>query len=154
LIELLRARGIQIAAELFPALQIIFHLGDELIHFFDGAHNPAAARALRNYLDEFVTAPVTMIFGAMKDKRLQEMAGLLFPKANELILTEIDNKRAASLQDLLAAVPADFSRARLSTASNVGDALAKARELTPDDGLICITGSLYLIGAAQQRLCC
>lgn len=119
---------------------------------FDGAHNPAAARTLRDYLDEFVKSPITMIFGAMKDKPLQKMASLLFPKANELILTEIDNPRAASQQDLMGAVPAGFDRNKISAASNVSDALKKAREITPDDGLICITGSLYLIGAAQAIL--
>jgi folylpolyglutamate synthase/dihydropteroate synthase len=37
---------------------------------FDGAHNPAAAKALRAYLDEFIDEPVVMIFGAMRDKAL------------------------------------------------------------------------------------
>ena len=119
---------------------------------FDGAHNPAAARTLRDYLEEFVKSPVTMIFGAMKDKRLQEMSSLLFPLAAELILTEIDNPRAASQKDLMGAVPSDFDRTRIRVASSVRDALEKAREITPDDGLICITGSLYLIGAAQAIL--
>src|SRR5258708_16238198 len=41
---------------------------------FDGAHNPAASRALPDYLDEFVTHPITMIFGALRDKALNEMA--------------------------------------------------------------------------------
>jgi dihydrofolate synthase/folylpolyglutamate synthase len=80
------------------------------------------------------------------------MASLLFPKANELILTEIDNPRAASHQDLMGAVPSDFDRNKISAASNARDALKKAREITPKDGLICITGSLYLIGAAQEIL--
>jgi len=119
---------------------------------FDGAHNPAAAGALRDYLDEFVKSPVTMIFGAMKDKRLQEMARLLFPLADKLILTEIDNPRAASLQDLLGAVPSGLDQNRIRTATSVDDALKHAQEITPDDGLICITGSLYLIGAAQAIL--
>ena len=119
---------------------------------FDGAHNPAAARALQDYLHEFVKSPVTMIFGAMKDKRLQEMAGLLFLQANQLILTEIDNPRAASLTDLIKAVPSDYDRQKISTASSVGDALKRARETTSAEGLICITGSLYLIGAAQAIL--
>jgi dihydrofolate synthase / folylpolyglutamate synthase len=119
---------------------------------FDGAHNPAAARALRDYLDEFVKLPLTMIFGAMKDKRLQEMAALLFPPAHQLILTEIDNPRAASLQDLIKAVPSDFDQRKISTASSISDALKHARQTTPDNGLICITGSLYLIGAAQAIL--
>lgn len=119
---------------------------------FDGAHNPAAARALRDYLDEFVKSPVTMIFGAMKDKRLQEMANLLFPSASELVLTEIDNPRAASPQDLIRVVPAEFDRKKIRTASSVSEALQKAGEITPDNGLICITGSLHLIGAAQAFL--
>jgi dihydrofolate synthase/folylpolyglutamate synthase len=106
---------------------------------FDGAHNPAAAHTLQDYLAEFVKSPVTMIFGAMKDKRLQEMASLLFPMATELILAEIDNPRAASLQDLIGAIPADFDRNKISTVSSVSQALLKAREITPD-GLICITG--------------
>lgn len=119
---------------------------------FDGAHNPAAARTLRDYLDEFVKSPVTMIFGAMRDKRLQEMAGLLFPMANELIVTEIDNPRAASRADLIGAAPTVCDRNKIRTAASVNEALQQAREITPDDGLICVTGSLYLIGAAQVIL--
>jgi len=88
----------------------------------------------------------------MKDKRLLEMASLLFPLANELILTEIDNPRATSLVDLIGTVPSDVDRNKISTVSGVSEAVIKAREITPDDGLICITGSLYLIGAAQEIL--
>ncbi|MEO8042676.1 MAG: Mur ligase family protein, partial [Acidobacteriota bacterium] len=38
-------------------------------YLLDGAHNIGGARALRNYLDEFVDRPITMIFGAMRDKQ-------------------------------------------------------------------------------------
>src|SRR5207249_876983 len=57
---------------------------------FDGAHNPAGARALREYLDEFVKEPITMIFGAMRDKALGEMTAALFPRADRVILTTLD----------------------------------------------------------------
>lgn len=119
---------------------------------FDGAHNPAAAQALREYLDEFVRSRITMIFGAMKDKRLNEMAALLFPKADSLILTELNNPRAASMEMLRAALPPNFDRTRLHHAHSIAEALAIAGELGPAHGLICITGSLYLIGAAQEEL--
>lgn len=119
---------------------------------FDGAHNPASARALRNYLDEFIRQPITMIFGAMRDKRLSEMAGLLFPKANRVILTEIDNPRAASIADLQKAAPLDFNRSKILRAASIADALQIARDTTPPEGLILITGSLYLVGAAQEIL--
>ncbi len=119
---------------------------------FDGAHNPASARALRNYLDEFVPRPITMIFGAMRDKRLSEMGAILFPKADQLMLTEIDNPRAASIADLQKVTPLDFDRSKIWEAASVADALQIARDITPTGGLILITGSLYLVGAAQEIL--
>jgi dihydrofolate synthase / folylpolyglutamate synthase len=119
---------------------------------FDGAHNPAAALALRYYLDEFVKQPITMIFGAMRDKALSAMAATLFPKANELVLTELDNPRAATIEMLQAVVPENFDKARVAQASSVAEAIRLARRMTPADGLICVTGSLYLVGAVQQAL--
>jgi dihydrofolate synthase / folylpolyglutamate synthase len=117
---------------------------------FDGAHNPAAARALRDYLDEFVTQPITMIFGAMRDKALTEMAAVLLPVADHLILTEMDNPRAASLDVLNLAVPGDFDLQQIHQASSADEAVRIAKELTPANGLICVTGSLYLVGAVQE----
>src|SRR6185436_18588113 len=113
--------------------------------------NPAAARALREYLDEVVTAPITMIFGVMRDKALTEMASILFPVARELILTQIENPRAASIEMMQAAVP-DNLNARVHGSASAPEALRIAREVTPANGLICVTGSLYLIGEVQQSL--
>ena len=117
---------------------------------FDGAHNPAAARALQSYLDEFVQAPVTIVFGAMRDKALEKMAAVLFPKAHELILTSLDNPRAANIEVLLNAVPETFEKTRLHQTLSAVEALGLARKITPVDGLICVTGSLYLVGAVQE----
>lgn len=119
---------------------------------FDGAHNPAAARALRDYLAEFVTQPITMIFGAMRDKALDEMAAVLFPSAAQLILTEMDNLRAASFEMLELAALDNFGATDIQRASSPEEALRVAKALTPVNGLICVTGSLYLIGAVQRVL--
>src|SRR5688500_20362732 len=51
---------------------------------FDGAHNVAGALALRQYLDSFVTTPITMDFGAMSDKDLAATPALLFPAATRV----------------------------------------------------------------------
>ena len=117
---------------------------------FDGAHNPAAALALRGYLDEFVDRPITMIFGAMQDKALEEMTALLFPRADEVILTKLDSPRSASLETLMAAAPKDFEPARLHQMKSVPEAWGLASQITLPDGLICVTGSLYLVGATQE----
>ena len=118
---------------------------------FDGAHNPAAARALRAYLDEFITQPITMIFGAMRDKALNEMATILFPAAHELIFTRIENRRAASLEMMKSIVPQTFTGPVHHT-NSVREALRLAEKVTRPDGLICVTGSLYLVGEVQQSL--
>jgi len=117
---------------------------------FDGAHNPAAARALREYLDEFVDRPITMIFGAMKDKALDKLGAILFPAADQIVLTQLDNPRAAIIDELEAAAPTDFDRGKLFRATSVEEAWRIARENTSTDGLILVTGSLYLIGAVQK----
>jgi len=159
LAESLRERGLQISSQAIVAgLENASHAGrlelrpGQPAMLFDGAHNPAAARVLRDYLDEFVAAPITLIFGAMKDKRLLEMAGTLFLKAKLLILTQPDNPRAADVEELAEVVPTDYEPGRVRKAASVSEALRIAGELTPGNGLICVTGSLYLIGAVQQLL--
>jgi dihydrofolate synthase/folylpolyglutamate synthase len=159
LAEALRERGFAITPEaIIEGVETVTHPGRlELWEgqpgiLFDGAHNPAAAQALRDYLDDFVTQPITLIFGAMCDKALPEMASVLFPKADELILTKLDNPRAATIEMLMAAVPDGFDKARVHQADSVKEALRLANKMTLEDGLVCITGSLYLVGAAQEIL--
>jgi dihydrofolate synthase / folylpolyglutamate synthase len=162
LAEALRERGFKITREaIIGGVETVTHPGrlelweasdDSPQILFDGAHNPAAALALRYYLDECIKQPITMIFGAMRDKKLPGMAATLFPKADELILTKLDNPRAATFEALQAVVPVEFDMARVHCSSSVTGALCMARELTPANGLVCVTGSLYLVGAVQQAL--
>ncbi len=119
---------------------------------FDGAHNPAAALALRDYLDEFVAEPVVMIFAAMRDKALAEMMGTLLTKADCMILTTLNNPRAASVDELMTAIPDAAAQSRFVRASSVGEALSSARAISGPHGLVCVTGSLHLVGEAQKLL--
>ncbi len=118
----------------------------------DGAHNPPGAAALRAYLDEFVSSPLTIVFGAMKDKRLAEIAAILFPAAGHLIFTRPDNPRAADVDDLKRLAEAIDYRDRVTPTRSVAEAMAMAKELTPSEGTICVTGSLYLVGEVTAWL--
>jgi dihydrofolate synthase / folylpolyglutamate synthase len=118
----------------------------------DGAHNPAGAQSLADYLAEFIGAPITMIFGAMEDKNVAEIAEMLFPRAKYLILTIVDNSRSARTEDLLKLVPAAFPKDNVFSTQTSAGALQKAQSVTTDDGLICVTGSLYLVGEMQKLL--
>lgn len=115
----------------------------------DGAHNPAGAEALRNYLDEFVRRPLTLVFGAMSDKKLERIGEILFPLADNLILTTIDNPRAASLETL-ESIATRFGPESITKSETVDGAYRAALRITPPEGLICVTGSLYLIGEWKQ----
>jgi dihydrofolate synthase/folylpolyglutamate synthase len=160
LAETLRARGFGriTRASIIEGLRTAEHPGRlELVNpppplLLDGAHNPAGARALKDFLDEFVAPPLTMIFGAMRDKDLTEIAAAVFPAADRLILTSIDNPRAAAADALRAFVPASFDDAKISLARSSSDALRLARELTPRGGTVCVTGSLYLVGEVKRLL--
>ncbi len=159
LAEALRERGFNITREaIIRGVATATHPGRLEIWegapriLFDGAHNAAAARALSEYLDEFVKEPITMIFGAMRDKALAEMATALFPRADRVILVAFENPRAASCASLNDAVPASYDPQRVLRSSSVDDALQLAKRITPPNGLVCVTGSLYLVGAVQQAL--
>jgi dihydrofolate synthase / folylpolyglutamate synthase len=117
----------------------------------DGAHNPAGARALRQFLTEFAERPLTLVFGAMRDKRLEQIAEELFPIADELILTPIRNPRAASTEALLE-IAQRFEKQRVSVATSSGEALELALDKTTNKGTVCVTGSLYLIGELRDRV--
>ncbi len=127
----------------------------------DVAHNPAGAWTLRGAISALPEAqPRTLIFSCLKDKNLSEMSRILFPlfdsspdadplrRHDHVILAPIANERAAKVEDLLAAahslgVPAH-------AAPHLGAALAQARAITPDHGLILATGSVYLVGEIRE----
>jgi dihydrofolate synthase/folylpolyglutamate synthase len=116
----------------------------------DGAHNPAGAARLRQYLDEFWPEPYTLIFAAMADKNINAMAESLFGRARTIVLTRTRDIRAASLPAMGEAALAG-SRNVIFT-ETVKQALSWARSVTPRTGLIVVAGSLHLAGAVKQVL--
>ncbi len=156
LAETLQESGFNIAPEnIIEGLQAAIHKGRLEFYkgiLFDGAHNVAGAKALKNYLDEFVKQPVTLIFGAMKDKDLLKIAEILFPKAEFLILTKPDSPRSIETSELIKFLPDDYSGDNVFQADGVEEALEIAGKVSPVKNLICVTGSLYLVGEAQKHL--
>lgn len=129
-------------------LELIQHQPPILL---DGAHNPAGAQSLREYLDEFAPRPLTLVFGAMRDKQLDQIGEILFPVADVLVLTAVENPRSATLEMLQSAVQR-FARATVIASHSSAEALSIAIEKTSPNGLICIAGSLYLIGQMRPSI--
>ena len=112
----------------------------------DGAHNIAGAKALLDYLTYVERRPLTMIFGAMRGKDVAEIAEILWPRAERLILTQPPNSRAMTAEELLEFVPEGFDVEKIVTTNSVEDALAAAESTE----LILVTGSLYLVGEVRK----
>ncbi len=117
----------------------------------DVAHNPAGAWALRSALSEnFPDRELTFIFAAMRDKPIQEIAEILFPTAEQVIVTQVSNPRAATVQELRQG--ASRTGAVLYAEDNISAALQRARELGKPEGLIVVTGSIFLVGEAMSAM--
>jgi dihydrofolate synthase/folylpolyglutamate synthase len=110
----------------------------------DGAHNPAGARALAASLAEwFGDAPLTLIFGAFRDKDVSGMLAPLAARARRVILTASSNPRAAAPEALREHVPP--GPASVEAAASVAEALALAAR-PPRTPILCVAGSLSLVG--------
>ena len=120
----------------------------------DVGHNPAGAWALRaavSQLDQAATPRhLTLVFGCLKDKPLREMAQILFPLFQQVIVTPVDSPRSAALADLLEAARTTGSDA--VPARDAVAALERALQLTPPEGLVVVTGSVYLVGEVRSLL--
>jgi len=129
-------------------LELIEHKPPFLL---DGAHNPAGCKSLRAYLEEFAPGPLTLVFGAMRDKQLDQIGEILFPVADVLILTPVENPRSASIE-MLRSIADRFAQGTVIETSSSTEALQVAIARTPPGGLICIAGSLYLIGELRPSI--
>ena len=117
----------------------------------DVAHNPAGAWALRSALSQnYPQHMLTFVFGAMRDKAIAEIAEILFPLAARIVATRAENPRSATPDEIREA--ARRTGAEVLTAPNVPAALAQARSLAGNQGLVVITGSIYIVGEAMREL--
>jgi len=117
--------------------------------YLDGAHNPGAARELAHFLQQnFSARKVWIIYAALRDKAVDEVAGLLFPHAAEVIFTAPDTSRAISAKQLaeIAGHHATHFSVIPEAERAFEHALAKAM---PQDAIF-ITGSLYLVGQLRH----
>jgi dihydrofolate synthase/folylpolyglutamate synthase len=122
--------------------------------YLDGAHNPAAARELlRFWQRDFAGRRIFLVYGAMRDKAVDEIAGLLFPHADCVWLTAPLQPRAISAP-LLAEIAGHHARDFRVVADPAAALEDAIREAAPAAGLpeaaVFATGSLYLVGDLRR----
>jgi dihydrofolate synthase/folylpolyglutamate synthase len=131
--------------------QVIRATADAPEFVFDVAHNPAGAWALRSTLSAcYEDRPLTLVFGAMRDKAIGEIAEILFPLAERVVATHADNPRSATPQEIREAAARTASQ--IEDVPDVASAVERARALAGPNGVVVITGSIYIVGEAMRRL--
>ena len=113
--------------------------------YLDGAHNPAGARELlRFWKENYAGRRIFLVYGAMRDKAVDEISGLLFPHAAAVILTEPRQPRAISAS-LLAEISSHDAIDTI-VVRDPGEALETALQMAGPQDAVFATGSLYLVG--------
>jgi len=118
--------------------------------YLDGTHNPAGAREVLIFWREHLAGRrIHLIYGAMRDKAIDEVAGLLFPHAATVILTQSPQPRSLSAHAL--AEMTSHLAENVEVIREPGAALDRALEIAEPDDVVFATGSLYLVGDLRRH---
>jgi dihydrofolate synthase/folylpolyglutamate synthase len=129
-------------------LQLIEKPGGQKI-LLDGAHNVAGAETLGAALKKhFADARPVLIFGALVDKNWPDICRVLAPLAAKVFTVPVASERTAGADELAMAFRSGNPAAEVAASEN----LAAALNASKDEPFIVVTGSLYLVGEALERL--
>lgn len=122
--------------------------------WLDGAHNAAAAHVLAAFLSQKLRqsdhANLILVVGMMRDKNHRAFFEILTPLARHVVVTQASVSRKASVHELIAALPDTTCSVRAEAC--LPEAIKIARRLAAPTDLICITGSLIVVGEARDFL--
>ncbi len=134
-------------------LEIVQH--DPMI-ILDGAHNSLGAQVLFDFLQSQLhdcpDRKIILILGMMQDKNHAEYLQILLPLIGSLIVTQPHMNRAATVDELQQAVPP--GNINICAIADPWEAYCQARQRARLTDLICVTGSLFLVGEILQHLSC
>jgi dihydrofolate synthase/folylpolyglutamate synthase len=115
----------------------------------DCAHNRDSALRLRLTLNEYFPGkPVIMVFGASEDKDISGMLEELMPQVKELVAVRSFHPRAIK-PDELVHMAEGYGR-QVDCIEDIPSALDKALQLVGEDGLVLVTGSIFVVAEARK----
>jgi len=129
------------------------HHQEKPLHFLlDGAHNEAGVAALVRSLErDYPQHRLLLVWGNMADKLMGAAFLDLLARADAIVLTRAETQRSAVPVALFAQLPSQL-QAKACCAETVEHALEMIQMVAAADDLICVAGSLYLVGRARQLL--
>jgi dihydrofolate synthase/folylpolyglutamate synthase len=143
------AKGVE--QTVWPGRNELLHRNGQELTLLDCAHNPDGAVALSHALDPSVLGEIesrkeiALVFGALQSKNWNAMLKRLESVAGHRVFVAPPVRRAVDPYEMSAAFAGEV-------AEGVPDALARARQLVGQRGLVVVTGSIFLVGAARASL--
>src|SRR5258708_17414168 len=93
-----------------------------------------------------------MVFGVMRDKAMREIAEILFPIADHVIITHANNPRSATPDEIRQAAARVAAGIDIEDADDVAAALDRSLKVAGAGGLVVVTGLIYIVGVAHRML--
>lgn len=115
----------------------------------DGAHSPYSAQRLRESLEAYFPdkTPRILVLGVSQDKDIGGITSALTPFFSAVVATKSRHPRGAGISELVCYLDTPFLE--VFSAPTVTEAMVIARELAGEHGLVCATGSLFVVAEAM-----
>lgn len=122
--------------------------GEDIPIILDGAHNVDGATALKMALDEqYPGKKRIFLFASLEDKDLEGIISELFTETDVVIAIPAPTDRSRTPESVVSILPCQGI-----TETSVISGIKKAKEIATTDSIICVCGSLYILGEARQLL--
>ncbi|VVB57927.1 UDP-N-acetylmuramoyl-L-alanyl-D-glutamate--2,6-diaminopimelate ligase [Candidatus Anstonella stagnisolia] len=120
---------------------------------FDCAHNVPAIRELVKEIKRTRKRgqKIVWVFGAMRDKNIKSMLAEVATIADEIVLTQVDLGRCATVVELEREAKGFFTPSAIYNSLDAQSALAAGKGRAGASGLVVIAGSMYVLAAVRGR---
>lgn len=125
-------------------------LGEVPLIVADVAHNPAGVKALVDSLGVFGEKRIICVFSCMRDKEYGEMLKVLGEKVNAFVVVKPEGDERAEEPEVLFEKAKEYAESY--TSAGITDGIEFAKEMAGPDGMVLITGSIYMMEEVYEAL--
>jgi dihydrofolate synthase / folylpolyglutamate synthase len=139
----------------WPARLEYVQVDDHHRVLLDSAHNAEGAAALAAHLRRWHPDSPPLVLGIMRDKDVHEILSPLLPLTSHVVATSAPTPRALPADELAARIQAAADRLGLAGRLEVEvaeDPLQAVERGLASSGLVCVAGSIFLVGPLRERL--
>lgn len=119
----------------------------------DSAHNGESGKWLRQNIETmFLQRPIVLVYGSKPNKDIDSTLSEIIPVADFLVLTRSAYPATVDPDQLI-----DFARragfnGEVEAIADLDAAINRAKELAGSEGLVCVTGSMFIVGEVRTLL--